>query len=273
LSQIPSKPFDLEYVQFHYPVSYHQSLNTVLPQECGRYNKLLIKMLDTLRQLKKAVKGEVVMTPEIESVGDAFLANKIPPPWEKVSFASLKPLGSYVNDFLKRFAMFQSWVDKGPPILFWVSGFFFTQAFFTGLLQNYARLTKYPIDSCMWNFYVQKQSFKVEDKPECGCYIYGLIMEGARWDDEIGAINESKPKVLFADVPIMLMDPVLNTEDKTPAKIYPSPAYKTSARRGVLSTTGHSTNFIMMVQLPIQEQHSEKFWVRRGVALLSQLDD
>jgi len=233
-----------------------------------------VKILDSLAQLKKAVKGEVVMTPELESVGEAFLANKVPAPWEKVSFASLKPLGSYITDFMRRLQMFQNWVAHGPPDLFWVSGFFFTQAFFTGLLQNFARQTKFPIDSCIWNFWVHKESFKVDNgKPKAGCYIYGLIMEGARWDDTLGAVNESKPKVLFADLPTMEMTPVLNTDDKTPAKIYPSPAYKTSARRGVLSTTGHSTNFIMMVNLPIQECHSEKYWVRRGVALLSQLDD
>lgn len=142
LGQLPEKPWDIEAVLLKYPVDYNESLNTVLPQECGRYNKLLIKVRETLVNLRKAVKGEVVMTPELESVGDAFLANKVPPPWTKVSFASLKPLGSYVADFSRRVQMMDDWIEHGPPALFWVSGLFFTQAFFTGLLQNFARRTK-----------------------------------------------------------------------------------------------------------------------------------
>jgi len=34
--------------------------------------------------------------------------------------------------FVGRLKFFQDWIDRGIPSMFWVSGFYFTQSFFTG---------------------------------------------------------------------------------------------------------------------------------------------
>eukprot|EP00746_Dinoflagellata_sp_MGD_P145028 gnl/MRDRNA2_/MRDRNA2_77702_c0_seq2.p1 gnl/MRDRNA2_/MRDRNA2_77702_c0~~gnl/MRDRNA2_/MRDRNA2_77702_c0_seq2.p1 ORF type:complete len:2303 (+),score=541.45 gnl/MRDRNA2_/MRDRNA2_77702_c0_seq2:266-6910(+) len=269
--------FDIEFVSHKYQTDYHESMNTVLNQELLRFNKLLGRIRASLVDIGKMVKGLVLMSPDLEQLMNGILTNMQPPFWKKVSFPSLKPLKAYVIDLEQRLSFLQNWIDHGAPIEFWLSGFFFTQSFLTGQLQNFARKYTLPIDTLIWNYKVLKYvkpNCGLMEKPKDGCLNYGLYMDGARWDDDAGVIAESIPKVLFSEVPHILMVPTESDKDKTNMnEVYPCPLYKTSERKGVLSTTGHSTNFVMTVLLPIAKEHSEKFWVRRGVAALTQLDD
>lgn len=96
-------------------------------------------MRTTLRNLIKAIKGEVVMSQDLEKLGNSLFDNIVPELWAAVSYPSLKPLGSYINDLLKRLAFISEWIEKGAPPTFWISGFYFTQSFLTGVKQNHAR--------------------------------------------------------------------------------------------------------------------------------------
>jgi dynein heavy chain len=53
------------------------------------------------------------------------------------------------------------------------------------------------------------------------------------------------------------------------------PVYKTPGRAsaGGLSTTGHSTNFLLHMSLPIPAGSTQRYWLLQGVAVLCSLDD
>lgn len=107
-------------------------MNTVLSQELLRYNNLTNVVRSSLINVGKAIKGEVPLSVELEELCTSLRNNQVPEVWHKRAYPSLKPLASWVLDYLKRLQFLQKWVDEGAPPSFWVSGFFFTQSFFTG---------------------------------------------------------------------------------------------------------------------------------------------
>ncbi|XP_044079595.1 dynein axonemal heavy chain 1 isoform X1 [Siniperca chuatsi] len=269
VKKIP-QPFSVQEVMEKYPVLYEESMNTVLIQEVIRYNKLLAVISQSLSDIVKALKGLVVMSSELELMANSLFNNVVPDMWKAKAYPSLKPLASWVSDLLQRISFLQRWISNGIPPVFWISGFFFPQAFLTGTLQNYARRSGTSIDTIGFDFEVIVKSVSaITEKPNTGCYIHGLFLEGARWDNKAGQLTESRPKELYTEMAVIRLIPKPNRKPPT-SGVYICPIYKTLTRAGTLSTTGHSTNYVIAVELPTD--HSQRHWIKRGVALICALD-
>jgi dynein heavy chain len=246
------------------------SLSIVLIQEIDRFNRLISVVGKTLHELQRAIKGEVVMSGELDAMYTSLLNNQVPKLWESASYPSLKPLAPWIEDFHKRVEFINFWNNEGVPLSFWMSGMFFPQGFLTAVLQVHARKYKQPIDSLAYKFTVLKVYSRdaLETAPEDGVYVDGLYFDGARWDDDKMVIADSHMGELFSTVPIIHFMPS-NTHKPDP-KDYVCPVYKTSVRAGILSTTGQSTNFVLSVELP--STRDQDYWIHKGSALLCALD-
>lgn len=74
--------------------------------------------------------------------------------------------------FFSRLKFFQLWTEQGQPKVFWLSGFFFTQAFLTAVLQNFSRSRSVSIDKVGLEFEVTEfeADSRVADEPPFGVF-------------------------------------------------------------------------------------------------------
>ncbi|XP_047601385.1 dynein axonemal heavy chain 6 isoform X2 [Lutra lutra] len=266
------------------------SLTTVLGQEVDRFNKLLKLIHTSLETLNKAIAGFVVMSEEMEKVYNSFLNNQVPSLWSSTAYPSLKPLGSWVKDLILRTAFVDLWLKRGQPKSFWISGFFFPQGFLTGTLQNHARKYNLPIDELSFKYnmipiyrdqaavteaaktvqFGQELPMDLElPSPQDGVLVHGMFMDASRWDNTEMVMEDALPGQMNPMLPVVHFEPQQNYVPNP--TLYHSPLYKTGARAGTLSTTGHSTNFVVTVLLP--SKRSRDYWIAKGSALLCQLNE
>jgi dynein heavy chain len=227
-------------------------------------------MAHTLDQLDKAIQGTVVMSQPLEDMANRFNDDKVPDQWENVGYPCLKPLSSWIPDLIKRVEFISSWLYSGPPATFWLPSFFFPQGFMTAAMQTYARKTATAIDTLQFKSHVV-DGFEdsITEAPEDGVNLHGLFLEGCGWSASRNTLEDSAPKVAIAPFPVMWLQPV-DVNDNVVQGNFECPLYKTSTRKGELSTTGHSTNFVCFMQVPTEVDSNH--WLRRGVALLCMTD-
>ncbi|XP_055843876.1 dynein axonemal heavy chain 6 [Episyrphus balteatus] len=263
------------------------SLTTVLIQESDRYNVFLKIVHDSLNNLNKAIKGLVVMSEALEEVFWSLLNNFVPKMWTAKSFLSIKPLPNYIADFQRRIDFMQDWIENGTPRSYWLSGLYFPQSFLTGILQTHARKYLLPIDVLKIDFsitdtvLVQQDFFEKHQKgeedqdlyanlkiPDVGVIAHGIFIEAARWEQTQGGLCDAREGELYSRLPAVHFIPVIKLDS---GERYDAPLYKTQARSGVLSTTGHSTNFILSILL--ESKKPPDFWILRGTALVSAVSE
>jgi len=287
LATLPKCPVDLEVVRSKYPMDRENSMNSVLVQELQRFNTLVTLITTSLSSLLQTVRGERLASPSTEELFRSVLLGEVPARWLRDSYPSQKTLHGYIADLRQRLTMLENWVAAGPPAVFRLSGFFFPQAFLTAVLQDHARRHRVEIDRLSFAFEFQDpgptqhagpgaptQQSQLQ-APTQGAYIYGLFLEGAAWIPARKCLSESTPGQLQDMMPIIKLRPTEADHEGSShaaSTLYQCPLYRTAARHGTLSTTGHSSNFVTCFDLPCGDR-TPGHWTKRGVALIGEEAD
>lgn len=77
-------------------------------------------------------------------------------------------------------------------------------------LHSYARGNTIAVDkiSFGFQFHDDKQPEDIKEKPDRGCFTYGMYLEGCKWNYDTHMLDESDPKKLFVELPMLHFVPM-----------------------------------------------------------------
>uniref|UniRef100_A0A3P9AZQ6 Dynein heavy chain 11, axonemal n=1 Tax=Maylandia zebra TaxID=106582 RepID=A0A3P9AZQ6_9CICH len=227
-------------------------------QECERMNTLIYEIRRSLKELDLGLKGELAMSSEMEKLQAALFFDNVPDSWTKLAYPSTYSLAIWYNDVMQRCKELDSWTqDLSLPSVVWLSGLFNPQSFLTAVMQSLARKNEWPLDKVNLTVDVTKKFKEEFNQPAReGAYVYGLYMEGARWDTQTGVITEARLKELTPTMPVISVRAVPSDRQET-RNIYECPLYKTKIR---------GPTYVWTFSLKTRERPAK--WVLAGVALL-----
>lgn len=99
--------------------------------------------------------------------------------------------------------------------------------------------------------------------------IYGMFLNGAKWNQDFGILEEQDYKITSYEMSFIKIIPTAK-QNLIKDNRYECPLYITSARRGALYSTGYSKNFVISILLPTALP--PKHWIKRSVAMICQLN-
>eukprot|EP01062_Namystynia_karyoxenos_P037540 TRINITY_DN2731_c5_g1_i1.p1 TRINITY_DN2731_c5_g1~~TRINITY_DN2731_c5_g1_i1.p1 ORF type:complete len:1924 (+),score=685.27 TRINITY_DN2731_c5_g1_i1:409-5772(+) len=235
----------------------------VFYQECERINLLQATVRESLHELDLCLRGALSMSEGAQAVSAALLLGRVPESWRGTSFASMRPLASWCTSFSNRLQQLTEWaVELLTPKVTRLDLLFNPMSFLTSVVQSIATQSGHELDQMdLVCEPTKRMPANIDSVAREGAHVWGLTMEGARWDTAAGGIEHSRTKELFCVLPVVTVRaaPTAKIDHRDQ---YECPVYKTQQR---------STGFVVSVWL--RSKHPSALWVIAGVACLFDVVD
>merc|ERR1719357_1000590 len=116
-----------------------------------------------------------------------------------------------MSHFKRRYHQYEEWSRTGEdPKVMWLSGLHIPESYLTALVQSTCRKRKWPLDKSTLYTVVTTMTdvSQVEERMEDGCYVSGLYLEGAGWNNKAAQLKRQEPKKLTCELPILKVIPI-----------------------------------------------------------------
>ena len=231
-------------------------------------NSLLLEMKRSMEELTLGLDGSLNMSAAMEALAAGIRANTVPARWMAQMSSRIQEvytLAAWFADVVKRHAQLDAWTAGTvvTPLCVWLPGLFNPKAFVTAVMQTYARTNGLPLDVMRFMTDVTDMMSPEEVTEDGGesKFIHGLVLEGARWDAETGALAESNPNELHPSLPVLRVRPVV-IDNYSLDGYYPCPVYVNMQRANVYSA--------IVSMFTLKTAHPVAKWVLASVAILLQ---
>lgn len=236
----------------------------VLLQELERWNILISTMDNTLKDLQKALRGEIGMSQKLDEISNSLFNGQLPDAWRSKAPQTLKSLGNWMIHFERRYKQYSDWTTAGEPIVMWLSGLHHPEAYITALVQTTCRKNGWPLDRS--SLYTTVTGYlnpeEIKERPASGCYATGLYLEGADWNMESSCLKRIEPgsRSLVYQLPVLQIIPVEISRLKLNSTLR-TPVYCTQERRNAMGTG-------LVFEADLTSYEHPSIWILQNVALV-----
>jgi len=240
-----------------------------LKQEIDRMDIIIKLTRNTLNNLRLAIAGTIIMSPDLIEALNCMFDARVPPQWLAKSWKSTTLAQWFYVGLIQRTAELNTWLNSGRPKAYWLTGFFNPQGFLTAVSQEVTRAhaaQNWSLDDVVLSTDItplEKEEVERAERVSEGVYVWGLFLEGADWDKKNLKLVDAPPKKLFCPIPCMFVTSVKKGgREAAQANSYRCPCYTIPARTGL--------NWIFDAN--VRSEDPQWYWVLRGVALMCSKD-
>jgi len=254
--------FNIEGLKGTVDVTQRGPYQNVFFQEIEYMNALLIEMTRSLDEIDQGFKGILSISEMMEQIISSIALNRVPVAWQTLAYPSKRGLTSWLANLFQRIEQLNQFKDDPFNIskVIMISRFFNPQSFLTAIMQVIARAKSYELNKLYIQTEITKKAIEeIDSSAKEGSYVYGFVLEGARWDFQGGFLDESRPKEMFSVLPVVYCKAApVQVDAKEDKSLYICPVYKTEDRGG--------GTYVFPAQL--KTRAPPRKWILAGVALI-----